>query len=283
MKLTVEQFRQWQHKSITLLGMSGVGKTRLSCILRRADWFHYSGDYRIGTRYLGEPILDNIKLQAMQVPFLRDLLRSDSISISNNITIDHLKPVSSYLGKLGNPEMGGLPLSEYKHRQRQHLAAEIAAMKDVPEFIGKAQSIYGYENFINDAGGSVCELDDPSVLDVLDRHTLIVYIKATKDDEKVLIERARSAPKPLFYREEFLDELLETYMEEKGFTFPSQIEPDDFVRWSFPRLFYSRIPRYEAIASQYGYTVTTDEIAQVEHADDFVELLAEAIGREQCR
>ena len=280
MKLTVEQFRNWQHKSITLLGMSGVGKTRLSCILRQADWFHYSGDYRIGTRYLDEPILDNIKLQAMQVPFLRDLLRSDSISIRNNLTVDHLKPVSSFLGKLGNPELGGLPLSEYKHRQRLHLAAEIAAMKDVPAFIEKAHSIYGYENFINDAGGSVCELDDDDVLDVLDRHTLLVYIKATQDDEQVLIERARSSPKPLFYREVFLEELLETYMTERGLDFPSQIEPDDFVRWTFPRLFYSRIPRYEAIANRYGYTVTTDEIAQVNHADDFVELLADAIGRD---
>jgi len=280
-KLTVEQFRNWQHKSITLLGMSGVGKTRLSCILRQADWFHYSGDYRIGTRYLDEPILDNIKLQAMQVPFLRDLLRSDSISIRNNLTIDHLKPVSSFLGKLGNPELGGLPLSEYKHRQRLHLAAEIAAMKDVPAFIEKAQSIYGYENFINDAGGSVCELDDDEVLEVLDRHTLIVYIQATHDDEQVLIERARSAPKPLFYREAFLEELLETYMTERELEYPSQIEPDDFVRWTFPRLFYSRIPRYEAIANRYGYTVTTDEIAQVNHADDFVELLADAIGRDR--
>ena len=281
MKLTVEQFRNWQHKSITLLGMSGVGKTRLSCILRQADWFHYSGDYRIGTRYLDEPILDNIKLQAMQVPFLRDLLRSDSISIRNNLTIDHLKPVSSFLGKLGNPELGGLPLSEYKHRQRLHLAAEIAAMKDVPAFIEKAQSIYGYENFINDAGGSVCELDDDEVLEVLDRHTLIVYIQATHDDEQVLIERARSAPKPLFYREAFLEELLEIYMTERELEYPSQIEPDDFVRWTFPRLFYSRIPRYEAIANRYGYTVTTDEIAQVNHADDFVELLADAIGRDR--
>ncbi len=281
MKLTVEQFRNWQHKSITLLGMSGVGKTRLSCILRQADWFHYSGDYRIGTRYLDEPILDNIKLQAMQVPFLRDLLRSDSISIRNNLTIDHLKPVSSFLGKLGNPELGGLPLSEYKHRQRLHLAAEIAAMKDVPAFIEKAQSIYGYENFINDAGGSVCELDDDEVLEVLDRHTLIVYIQATHDDEQMLIERARSAPKPLFYREAFLEELLETYMTERELEYPSQIEPDDFVRWTFPRLFYSRIPRYEAIANRYGYTVTTDEIAQVNHADDFVELLADAIGRDR--
>ena len=62
MKLSVEQYRAWKHKSITLLGMSGVGKTRLANLLRKkGGWFHYSVDYRIGTRYLGEPILDNIK------------------------------------------------------------------------------------------------------------------------------------------------------------------------------------------------------------------------------
>ena len=35
MKLTVEAFRAWDNKCITLLGMSGVGKTHLSGILRR--------------------------------------------------------------------------------------------------------------------------------------------------------------------------------------------------------------------------------------------------------
>ena len=112
MKLDIEQFRNWEHKSITLLGMSGVGKTRLAAILRQRDWFHYSGDYRIGTRYLDEPILDNIKQQAMQIPFLRDLLRNDSIYIANNITVDNLQPVSTFLGKLGDPERDGLPLDE---------------------------------------------------------------------------------------------------------------------------------------------------------------------------
>ena len=71
MKLSIKEFRAWESKRITLLGMSGVGKTYLSTLLRRHNWFHYSVDYRIGTRYLDEPILDNIKLQAMQVPFLR--------------------------------------------------------------------------------------------------------------------------------------------------------------------------------------------------------------------
>lgn len=280
MKLTVEQFRAWEHKSITLLGMSGVGKTRLSAMLRQRQWFHYSGDYRIGTRYLDEPILDNIKQQAMQIPFLRDLLRTDSIYIENNISVDNLKPVSSFLGKLGNPEQGGLALTEFKRRQALHHKAEIAAMRDVPEFIHKAQEIYGYEHFINDAGGSVCELDDPETLEILAQHTLILYIKATQTDEKALIARAESDPKPLYYREAFLDEQLQHYLVERGLAYVAQIDPNDFVRWMFPRLFYSRIPRYEAIANRYGYTISTDELARVNNEADFLALVEHAINRQ---
>jgi hypothetical protein len=279
-KLSIEQFRGWEHKCITLLGMSGVGKTCLANILRQHNWFHYSGDYRIGTRYLDEPILDNIKQQAMQIPFLRDLLRSDSIYIVNNITVDNLKPVSSFLGKLGNPESGGLPPPEFKRRQELHRVAEIAAMRDVPEFINKAQAIYGYKHFVNDAGGSVCELDDPETLQVLAEHTVILYIKASTKDEEELIRRAESDPKPLYYREAFLDQQLEIYMRDNGLPYVAMIDPDAFVRWMFPRLFYSRIPRYEAIAEQYGYTISTDELYQVQDENDFLALVETALARQ---
>ena len=278
-KLSPQEFRDWKHKSITLLGMSGVGKTRLSCLLREDNWFHYSADYRIGTRYLDEAILDNIKQQAMQVPFLKDLLRSDSISIHNNLTVDHLKPVASFLGKLGDPEQGGLSLREYQRRQRLHHDAEIATMMDVPSFISKAKEIYGYEHFINDAGGSMCELDNPEILHLLSENSLILYIKATKQDEQMLIKRAASAPKPLYYRQEFLEEQLNAYMQECGIEYTALINPDDFVLWIFPRLFYARIPRYEAIAEQYGYTITTDELSEVRSDTDFVALIEKAIER----
>jgi len=278
-RMSAEEFRAWDNKRITLLGMSGVGKTRLATMLRSSDWFHFSGDYRIGTRYLDEPILDNIKQQAMQVPFLRDLLRSDSIYIRNNITVDNLQPVASFLGKLGNPELGGLPLEEFKRRQRLHHVAEVAAMKDVPEFLRKAQEIYGYKHFINDGGGSVCELDDQSVIDVLRENTLVVYIKATRDDEKELIRRAEKAPKPLYYREAFLDEQLAEFLKERSLDFVAQIDPDDFVRWMFPRLFYARIPRYEAIADSYGYTISTKELAGVSDEASFIELVADVLAR----
>ncbi len=280
MKFSVESFRAWDNKRITLLGMSGVGKTRLSNLLRKRDWFHYSGDYRIGTRYLDEPILDNIKAQAMQIPFLRDLLRSDSIHIVNNITVDNLSPVSSFLGKLGDPEQHGLGLKEFKRRQRLHHEAEIAAMRDVPAFIRKAEEIYGYRHFINDAGGSVCELDDPHTLELLAKHTMIVYIKATEADQQALIQRAEQSPKPMYYREAFLDEQLAAYMLEKQLEFVAMIDPDDFVRWMFPRLFFSRIPRYDAIAERHGYTITTSELSRVHNEDDFLGVLESAIERQ---
>ncbi|OGT91415.1 MAG: ATPase [Gammaproteobacteria bacterium RIFOXYA12_FULL_61_12] len=280
MKLSVQEFRDWEHKSITLLGMSGVGKTHLSTLLRKKGWFHYSGDYRIGTRYLDEPILDLIKQQAMQVPFLRDLLRNDWIYIRNNIKVDDLGPVLSFVGKLGNPERGGVPLDEFVSRQAAYREAEIAAMRDVPEFIRKAREIYGYPHFVNDVGGSLCELEEPGVIDLLAKHSLILYIQVTNAaEEQKLIERAQSDPKPLYYRPEFLREQLAVYLQEKGLGFAAEIEPNDFTRWVFPRLFHSRIPRYEAIARPHGYTVTSEEVAKVRDEADFMALMETAITR----
>jgi hypothetical protein len=280
MQFTIDEFRAWKHKSVTLLGMSGVGKTHLSMLLRNHNWFHYSGDYRIGTRYLDEPIMDLIKQQAMQAPFLRDLLRRDWIHIRNNIKVDDLGPVLSFVGKLGDPELGGVPLEEFSRRQALYREAEIAAMQDVPEFIRKAQEIYGYDNFVNDVGGSLCELDEPSVIDLLVKHSLILYIRVTEEaEEEALIRRAQSSPKPLYYRPGFLAEQLREYLGLRGLAFAAQVDPDDFCSWVFPRLFRSRVPRYEAIARPHGYTVTSHEVTVVRDEQDFLDLVESAIAR----
>ncbi len=283
MRMTPQEFIDWDAKRITLLGMSGVGKTTLANKLPKEQWFHYSGDYRIGTKYLNEPILDNIKRQAMQVPFLRDLLRSDSIYICNNITVDNLAPISTFLGKVGDPGRGGLPLAEFKRRQALHREAEIAAMLDVPLFIDKARDIYDYRHFVNDAGGSVCELDDSRVLETLAQHTLIVYIRTTPELEQTLIERARRSPKPLYYREEFLDQQLAAFMAERQYRSPEEIPPDEFVTWVFPRLLRSRLPRYQQIADRYGYVVDANDAAGVRDEQDFIQLVADAIAVKESR
>lgn len=280
MKFSVDEFRAWKGKRITLLGMSGVGKTYLSTMLRDHNWFHYSGDYRIGTRYLDESILDIVKREAMQVPFLSDLLRRDWIYIRNNIKVHDLGPVLSFVGKLGNPDLGGVPLSEFRRRQADYRDGEVAAMRDVPAFITKAKEVYGYDNFVNDVGGSLCELDEPGIIELLAEHSLILYIKATdEEEENELIRRAQSDPKPLYYRPEFLDEQLAIYLQEKDLEYAAQIEPNDFTVWVFPRLFRSRLPRYQAIADPYGYTVTSKEVSAVRDEQDFLQLLETAIAR----
>ena len=103
-----------QSKSIMLFGMSGLGKTYISELLRNnGDWFHYSVDYRIGTRYMGEHIADNFKKEAMSNPFLAKLLQTDAIYISANMKFNDLSPLSTYLGKPGDPSKGGIPFKEY--------------------------------------------------------------------------------------------------------------------------------------------------------------------------
>ena len=279
MRMTPTEFLECERRAITLLGLSGAGKTTLADKLPTERWFHYSGDYRIGTKYLEEPILDNIKRRAMAVPFLRELLLSDSIYIGSNVTVGNLAPISTFLGKLGNPAVGGLSLQEFKRRQALHRQAEIMAMRDVPSFREKARDIYGYQHFVNDAGGSVCELDDPDTLELLAEHTVIVYLRTTQELEAVLIERARLDPKPLYYRPEFLDRQLPAFMSERGYRGVDEIPPDDFVTWVFPRLFQARLPRYQAIADRYGYTVDVTEAATVRDERDFLALIAAALGR----
>jgi hypothetical protein len=259
--------------------MSGVGKTTLANKLPKNKWFHYSGDYRIGTKYLEEPILDNIKRQAMKVDFLRDLLRSDSIYIASNISVHNLDPISTFLGKLGNPERGGISVEEFKRRQRLHHDAEVGAMRDVVDFIDKAQSIYGYEHFINDAGGSVCELESPDVIELLAEHTIIIYLAPDEEMLETLKQRQRAAPKPLYYAADFLDAQLSAYLETNELSDPGDIDPDDFVQWMFPKLVAHRVPRYEAIANEFGYTIPARRIEDVENEGDFMDLVALALTR----
>ncbi len=279
MKMNRQAFLDWESKRITLLAMSGAGKTTLANKLPKDRWFHYSVDYRIGTKYLAEPILDNIKRQAMDVPFLRDLLLSDSIYIHNNITVDNLAPVSSFLGKLGAEDQGGLALAEFKRRQQLHYQAEVSALLDVPEFIHKAEDIYGYKHFLNDAGGSVCELNRRDVLETLAENSLILYIRIPESLEQTIIERAKTDPKPLYYREDFLDQQLNRYLSLKNLHTPDEMIPDDFVSWVFPELFKSRVPRYQAIADQYGYSIDANDVAAVSDETEFIQLIADTLGR----
>ncbi|MDN5786609.1 ATPase [Pseudorhodobacter sp.] len=278
--------RDWQADSarkILLFGMSGLGKTYLSNMLRDdAGWFHYSIDYRIGTRYMGEYIADNFKREAMKVPLLRELLLTDSVYIASNITFENLAPLSTYLGKPGNPELGGVPFAEYCARQAQHREAETAALLDTGRFIKRAQELYGYSNFVCDSGGSICEVVDPNdpndpIMSALSRNLLLVWIKGSDAHRDALIRRFDRAPKPMYYQPEFLKQVWGDYLTEQDVT-EAQVNPDAFLRYGYARLLDHRRPRYAAMA-KWGVTITADEVAAVKSPDDFNTLIATALDR----
>jgi hypothetical protein len=266
-------------KRIMLFGMSGLGKTYLSNLLRdHGDWFHYSVDYRIGTRYMGEFIADNFKREAMKVPLLRELLMTDSVYIASNITFDNLAPLSTYMGKPGDPTRLGLPFDEYMRRQTQHRAAEIAALLDTMPFIERAHDLYGYDHFVCDSGGSICEVVDPEdpndpVLKPLSENLLMVWIKGSEPHTAELIRRFDRAPKPMYYQPEFLHAAWAEYLALTG-TAADRIDPDAFVRWTYTRALAHRQPRYEAMARNWGLTITAEDVARVRSVADFEDLIA---------
>jgi hypothetical protein len=281
---TPEEFLSAPRHAVTVFGMAGVGKTRLAALLRRHQWFHYSADYRIGTRYMGEDIVDNFKAEAMKLPFLRQLLRTDSIKIESNITFANLDPLSTYLGRPGDTARGGLPLGEYQRRQEQHRVAEIAALGDVPRFIERARLLYAYDNFIADTGGSLIEVVDPAnpddpVIRALCGHTVLVYLRGTEKDAAELVRRFRQSPKPMYYRPQFLAARWEEFKRLNGVTDDAHVDPDAFGAWGFEALLTDRLPRYQALADGFGYTVEAADAAIVRDGDEFLDLIAGAIGR----
>ena len=280
---TASDWTNAAQKRVLLFAMSGLGKTHVSAMLRETrDWFHYSIDYRIGTRYMGEYIADNAKAEAMKVPFLRELLLSDSIHIGSNISFDNLTPVSTYLGKPGDRYKGGLALAEYQRRQDQFRRAEIDALRDTPYFIDRAQALYGYPHFVCDTGGSICEwvdANDPAdpVLKMLSDSCLMVWIKGSDDHTSDLVQRFDQAPKPMAYEPEFLLAAWNEYLIENNFV-EGDIDPDTFIRWTYARALAHRQPRYEAIAKNWGIFVQASDMGSVRDEADFVAVIAKGLA-----
>ncbi len=278
--------RDWlgaPNKRVLLFGMSGLGKTHVSNLLRaEGKWFHYSVDYRIGTRYMGEHIADNFKREAMKVPLLRDLLMTDSVHITSNIRFDNLAPLSTYLGKPGNPALGGLPFDEYLKRQEQHRVAEIAALLDTGHFAGRAQGLYGYPHFVCDSGGSICEVVDPDnradpVLTALAETALLVWIEGSATHTAELIRRFDRVPKPMYYQPRFLQAAWADFLAENKVQ-EAEVEPDAFIRYAYARALAHRQPRYRAMAANWGLGVTAEAVAALKTAADFETLVADALA-----
>ena len=263
---------------ITLLGTSGVGKTTLASLLQQAGWFHYSGDYRIATRYLNEPISLWLTALAQREPTLAALLRDDALSVKGKVTIDRLHILSAFVGKLGRD---GYDAATFLERQRLFARAELQAMGDVGEFIHRAEKLFGYRAFINDAGGSVCEIDDQALLEELGRQTLFVYLDTDEELYDELQARALKYPKPICYHEDFLREHIREYSQNHGGISADRFDSDDFIRFVTPKMMAHRRRRCLALAARFGVVLPARRLWQIRHADEFTALLARAVAEQR--
>lgn len=280
---TASDWTDAAQKKVLLFAMSGLGKTHVSAMLSKTrEWFHYSIDYRIGTRYMGDYIAKDAKTKAIKIPFLRELLQNNNIHIGSNISFDNLTPVSSYLGKPGNLAKGGLAMAEYQQRQGQFRLAELEALRDTPHFIDRAQTLYGYQHFICDTGGSICEwvdANDPAdpLLKMLSNNCLMVWIEGNDDHTSDLVQRFDKAPKPMAYEPDFLLRTWQEYLN-KNDILEVDVDPDTFIRWTYARALAHRQPRYESMARNWGTTVQASDMATVRDEVDFVNLIARSIS-----
>ena len=150
-------------KRVLLFGMSGLGKTRLSALLRGAGgWFHYSIDYRIGTRYMGEHIADNFKREAMKNPFLAAAAAHRFRSISRPTSPSRTSPRSRPISASPAIRPGAACRSPNTAAARPSSAAPRSPRWPITgTFIDRAETVYGYPHFVCDTGGSICEWVDP--------------------------------------------------------------------------------------------------------------------------
>ncbi|HEX2652642.1 MAG TPA: ATPase [Patescibacteria group bacterium] len=250
MKPTIEEFLQ-NPKAITLMGMSGVGKTRLSAMLAKHGWHHYSCDYLIGTKYMSDALADDAK----------------------NISKKNIRNLSTFIGKVGDPSKGGIELKEYKRRQKLYYDAECQSLRDVAAAMRETPGT----DFVNDSTGSLCEILDQDVVAEVGRVTLFVYIKASPQEELKVLDRAQRSPKPMFFPPDRFDEWLADYMENKNIDDPDKIDPDEFSRWIFPRLFEARLPKYQRLADLYGVTIPSEDLRAVHDDRQFIDCVAKTL------
>ena len=212
------------------------------------------------------------------------LLLEDALYIASNITFENLAPLSTYIGKPGDPAKGGITFDEYMLRQNQHRTAEIAATVDAVAFIDKARDIYGYANFINDTSGSICEVVNPNdlqdpVLKCLSETTLLCWIEGSEEHRNNLIERFDLAPKPMYYEPGFINAKWNEYLDQTGQN-ENEVDPDAFVRWTYAEALAHRHPRYEGI-SKWGIKVRAEDVAVLKTVMDFEELVARALEQRE--
>lgn len=255
MKIDKQSFLDSPKKAVTLIGMSGAGKTHISCQLDKWGWNNYSCDYEIGAKYLKAEL--------------------DTFASDQEMSAENISALMEYLGRLGNPDLGGCSLDLFKQRQKAYYDAELTALDVMGEAMAKTDA-----PFVHDSTGSIVEIEEEDVISRVGEKTMFVYLKTGEEEEKEVLQRARDYPKPLFFPKSFLDEKIDLYMKEANLGSVDEFIPDEFSRWVFPLLFEARKPKYQRLADLYGVTISAAKFKNLESSEQFISIIADHLDNE---
>ena len=253
MKINANETPGLQFKRFALLGMSGLGKTFISrSLVKRDNWLHYSVDYEIG----------------------KILFKNKHRNLLNGFEVGNLTNLSDFLGKPGSPSMGGIPFSEYLTRQKLHRDAEIKATLHASSLVENSPEL---SHFVCDTSGSICELVNPSdendaILKSLSKNFLIICLEAPDSMYQVLINRFLAKPKPMYYEENFLHSLWQSFKNESP-NINDHINPDDFMIYGFKALIKRRKAIFDSISKNWGISLNFENLRVVKSAADLVKAI----------
>lgn len=253
MKLSGKEFLSLPKKAVTFVGMSGVGKSYMSCMLDDWGWHSHSCDYLIGTDYLAE-----------------------QLSGGKDMRADDIGSLSAFVGQVGDVAKGGLALDEFQRRQKLYYDAEVQSLRDACSVIDDAD-----QSVIIDSSGSICEIEDDELMNELGARSLFVYLKVRQEGHGDILSRAVQYPKPLYFSPDFLLERLEYYKAQFDVESVQQIDPLEFLRWVFPFLFESRLPKYQALADAHGVTIYSDQFYGVKSEGELLQVIADALDKQE--
>ncbi len=248
---------RWPNKRLAFIGMSGVGKSTLATFLDPSLWTAFCTDFALADGPLRS------ELEAFAGPDFP--VAEDDISV-----------LSAYIGKLGDPQRGGLDLKTFRQRQHRHGVAERQTFERLLQQLAR----HAGPAFV-DAGGSLVEIldfDRPDPLrTALTDQLFFVYIAADAGQTAALIDRQLQAPKPMFYQPQFLEAALADFFAREGRADQAldRVDPDAFIRFVFPRLCAHRAPRYAALARAAGVQVPLHRANAVRSDQQLFDLIAE--------
>ena len=250
MKINANETPGFQFKRFALLGMSGLGKTFISrSLVKQDNWLHYSVDYEIG----------------------KILFKNKHRNLLNGFEVGNLSNLSDFLGKPGSTSMGGIPFSEYLTRQKLHRDAEIKATLHASSLVENSPEL---SHFVCDTSGSICELVNPSdendaILKSLSKNFLIICLEAPDSMYQVLINRFLAKPKPMYYEENFLHSLWQSFKNESP-NINDHINPDDFMIYGFKALIKRRKAIFDSISKNWGISLNFENLRVIKSAADLV-------------